>query len=52
VGVAATDLMAEQRTGMIPVRQNDDVAIVSLRDVIRETRRVPESLYRLQRIFG
>ena len=52
VGVAATDLLAEHRTGLIPVRQNGEVAIVSLRDVIRETRRVPESLYRLQRIFG
>jgi 6-phosphofructokinase 1 len=52
VGVAATDLLAEQRSGLIPVRQNGEVAIVSLRDVIRETRRVPESLYRLQRIFG
>jgi phosphofructokinase-like protein len=52
LGVAATDLLAEHKAGLIPVRQNGEVAIVSLREVIRETRRVPESLYRLQRIFG
>jgi 6-phosphofructokinase 1 len=52
LGVAATDLLAEHKAGLIPVRQNGEVAIVSLREVIRETRRVPESLYRLQGIFG
>ncbi|HEY0493821.1 MAG TPA: ATP-dependent 6-phosphofructokinase [Candidatus Dormibacteraeota bacterium] len=52
LGVAATDLLAEGKAGLIPVRQNGEVVIVPLRDVIRETRRVPESLYRLQRIFG
>jgi len=52
VGVAATDLLAENKAGLIPVRQNGEVAIVPLREVIRETRRVPESLFRLQRIFG
>ena len=51
LGVAATDLLAEHRAGLIPVRQNDEVAIVPLREVISETRRVPESLYRLQRSF-
>ena len=52
LGVAATDLLAENKAGLIPVRQNGEVAIVPLADVIKETRRVPESLYRLQRIFG
>ena len=52
LGVAATDLLSENKAGLIPVRQNGEVAIVSLREVIRETRRVPESLFRLQRIFG
>ena len=52
LGVAATDLLAENKAGLIPVRQNGEVAIVPLREVIRETRRVPESLFRLQRIFG
>jgi hypothetical protein len=50
--VAAADLLAEQRAGLIPVRQDGDIKIVSLRDVIRETRRVPESLFQLQRVFG
>ncbi len=52
LGVAAADLLAEQRAGLIPVRQDGDIKIVSLRDVIRETRRVPESLFQLQRVFG
>ncbi len=52
LGVAATDLLAEHKAGLIPVRQNGEVAVVSLREVIRQTRRVPESLYQLQRIFG
>jgi 6-phosphofructokinase 1 len=52
LGVAATDLLAEHKAGLIPVRQNGEVAVVPLREVIRETRRVPEPLFRLQRIFG
>jgi len=52
LGVAATDLLAEHRGGLIPVRQDGDVKIVPLREVIRETRRVPESLFRLQQVFG
>ncbi|MDQ6709250.1 MAG: 6-phosphofructokinase [Candidatus Dormibacteraeota bacterium] len=52
LGVAATDLLAEHKAGLIPVRQDGEVKIVPLRDVIRETRRVPESLFKLQRVFG
>ncbi|MEO9005869.1 MAG: 6-phosphofructokinase, partial [Candidatus Dormibacter sp.] len=52
LGVAAADLLVEHRAGLIPVRQDGDVKIIPLRDVIRETRRVPESLFQLQRVFG
>lgn len=52
LGVAATDLLAEHKGGLIPVRQDGDVKIVPLREVIRETRRVPEALFRLQQVFS
>jgi 6-phosphofructokinase 1 len=52
LGVAATDLLAERKAGVIPIRKNGEVAVVALRDVIRETRQVPRELYELQQVFG
>jgi len=52
LGTAATDLLAEQKTGVIPIRRNGEVAVVPIGEVIRETRRVPRELYELQRVFG
>jgi ATP-dependent phosphofructokinase / diphosphate-dependent phosphofructokinase len=52
LGVAATDLLADGKGGMIPIRHNGDVKIVPLRDVIKETRRVPRQLYELAGVFG
>jgi 6-phosphofructokinase 1 len=52
LGVAATDLLAEGRAGVIPIRKNGDVAVVPLRDVIKETRKVPRELYELAGVFG
>jgi hypothetical protein len=37
---------------MIPIRRDGQIAVVPLRDVIAETRRVPRELYDLQRVFG
>jgi 6-phosphofructokinase 1 len=52
LGVAATDLLADRKAGMIPIRKDGLVAIVPLRDVVAETRRVPRELYDLQLVFG
>jgi len=52
LGVAATDLLADRKAGVIPIRKNGEVAIVSLRDVVAQTRRVPRELYDLQFVFG
>lgn len=52
LGVAATDLLADRKAGIIPVRKDGQVAVVPLRDVIAETRRVPRELYELQQVFG
>jgi 6-phosphofructokinase 1 len=52
LGVAATDLLVERKAGMIPIRRDGQVAVVPLRDVIAETRRVPRELYDLQHVFG
>ena len=52
LGVAATDLLAERKAGVIPIRKDGDVKVVPLRDVIAETRRVPRELYELQQVFG
>ena len=50
--VAATDLLVDRKRGMIPIRRDGQVAVVPLRDVIAETRRVPRELYDLQQVFG
>ena len=52
LGVAAVDLLKEQRAGQIPIRRAGDVAVVPLREVIRETRHVPRELYDLAQVFG
>jgi ATP-dependent phosphofructokinase / diphosphate-dependent phosphofructokinase len=52
LGVAATDLLADRKAGLIPIRRDGEVAIVPLRDVVAETRRVPRDLYDLQLVFG
>src|SRR6266550_6360760 len=52
LGVAATDLLADKEAGVIPIRQDGQIAVVPLRDVIAETRKVPRELYDLQQVFG
>jgi len=37
---------------VIPIRRDGQIAVVPLRDVIAETRRVPRELYDLQLVFG
>ena len=52
LGVAATDLLADHKAGVIPIRKDGQVAVVPLRDVIAQTRYVPRELYDLQQVFG
>jgi ATP-dependent phosphofructokinase / diphosphate-dependent phosphofructokinase len=52
LGVAATDLLVDGRGGMIPIRQNGEVGVVPLREVVKETRRVPRELYELAGVFA
>src|SRR5436853_7181868 len=52
LGVAATDLLADRKAGVIPIRQDGQIAVVPLRDVLAETKRVPRELYELQQVFG
>ncbi|HYM49246.1 MAG TPA: ATP-dependent 6-phosphofructokinase [Candidatus Limnocylindrales bacterium] len=52
LGVAAVDLLAEQKSGLIPIRKDGGVAVAPLREVIRETRHVPRELYDLASVFG
>lgn len=51
LGVAATDLLSERKGGHVPIVKDGQVAIVPLRDVIQETKRVPRELYELARVF-
>ncbi|MGH7903204.1 MAG: 6-phosphofructokinase [Candidatus Dormibacteraceae bacterium] len=52
LGVAAAELAAAGRSGVIPVRRNGEVAVVPLPEVLAETRRVPRELYELAAVFG
>jgi 6-phosphofructokinase 1 len=51
LGVAATELLHEGQTGVVPVRRDGNVAVVPLADLVAETRRVPQELYDLTRVF-
>jgi 6-phosphofructokinase 1 len=51
LGVAAVELIVRGKSGVIPIRRNGDVEVVPLREVIKETRRVPKELYELTQIF-
>jgi 6-phosphofructokinase 1 len=52
LGVAAVDLLAAGTVGVAPVRRDGEVAVASLGDVVAETRRVPQDLYELSRVFS
>ncbi|HEX3630004.1 MAG TPA: ATP-dependent 6-phosphofructokinase [Candidatus Dormibacteraeota bacterium] len=52
LGVAAVDLLADGKAGVIPIRKNGEVAVVPLSDVVAQARRVPRDLYELQQVFG
>jgi ATP-dependent phosphofructokinase / diphosphate-dependent phosphofructokinase len=52
LGVAAAELIADGKSGVIPIRRNGQVDVVPLADVVKETRRVPKELYELTQVFG
>ena len=52
LGVAATDLLADGKSGLIPVRRDGQVEVVPIGDVVKETRQVPRELYDLAQVFG
>ncbi len=52
LGVAATDLLTQDKSGVAPVRRDGEVAVVPLSDLVAETRRVPEELFQLTRVFS
>jgi len=52
LGSAAADLLADGKSGLIPVRRNGEVVIIPLKDVVAEQRRVPAELYELAKVFG
>ncbi|HVD00312.1 MAG TPA: ATP-dependent 6-phosphofructokinase [Candidatus Dormibacteraeota bacterium] len=52
LGAAAADLLADGKSGLIPVRRNGEVVVIPLADVVAEQRRVPHELYELAKVFG
>jgi ATP-dependent phosphofructokinase / diphosphate-dependent phosphofructokinase len=51
LGARAADLIVGGKSGVIPIRRGGDVEVVPIADVVAETRRVPQDLYELSRIF-
>src|SRR5207237_953961 len=51
LGVTAVDLVVSGTVGVAPVRRDGDVKVVPLGDLVAETRRVPQDLYELSRVF-
>lgn len=52
LGAAAADLLADGRSGCIPVKRDGEVVVVPLAEVVREQRRVPRELYELAATFN
>lgn len=52
LGAAAADLLADGKSGVIPVRRDGEVAVIPLADVVAQQRRVPAELYELAKVFG
>jgi phosphofructokinase-like protein len=52
LGVEAVELIVAGKSGLIPIRRNGGVEVVALADVVKETRRVPNDLYELSRVFA
>jgi len=52
LGACAADLIMAGKSGVIPIRRDGGVQVVPVVDVIAETRRVPQDLYELSRIFS
>ena len=51
LGVRAAELISERQSGAIPIRRNGEVEVVTLAEVVKETRRVPKEMYDLSRVF-
>ena len=51
LGVEAAELLDAGKGGVIPIRRDGAVAVVPLRKVIREQRKVPKDLYELAAVF-
>jgi 6-phosphofructokinase 1 len=51
LGVRAAELISERQSGLIPIRRNGEVEVVTLAEVVKETRRVPKEMYDLSRVF-
>jgi 6-phosphofructokinase 1 len=49
LGVRAAELAGQGASGVIPVRRGEEVAVVTLAEVVGEHRRVPRDLYELTR---
>jgi 6-phosphofructokinase 1 len=52
LGAAAADLLADGKSGLIPVQQNGEVTIIPLSEVVKEQRKVPAELYELAKVFA
>ncbi len=51
LGVRAAELISAGKSGVIPIRRNGEVEVVTLAEVVKETRRVPREMYDLCRVF-
>ena len=51
LGVEAVELIVAGKSGVIPIRRNGNVEIVTLAEVVKETRRVPREMYDLTKVF-
>src|SRR6202049_3691892 len=51
LGVRAAELISERQSGVIPIRRNGEVEVVTLAEVVKETRREPKEMYDHSRVY-
>jgi len=52
LGVAAAELIAGGKSGVIPIRRAGAVDVIAIRDVLKGDHQVPRDLYELSRVFA
>jgi ATP-dependent phosphofructokinase / diphosphate-dependent phosphofructokinase len=52
LGARAAELAMEGQSGLVPIRQDGEVEVVPIAELVKEQRKVPSDLYELSKVFA